>query len=176
MSRFDEYADNDEWFPNQAALWQANARRALKGKKGRKALAELREALLALPEKRLIEGALCTVGSQARQTTLKYSAGDLREKVKRDGEGVCAVGAYVWFKKVKSGMDPEEAFDSLPTLIDVDAGDWETAQAGHDAGLTYALAQELAYRNDASYEEMTPEQRYEAFMVWIDTELSEVQA
>jgi hypothetical protein len=48
MSRF--YDDGyDEDFPNQAALWQANAQRALTGKRGRKALAELRDALLALP-------------------------------------------------------------------------------------------------------------------------------
>lgn len=172
MSRFADY-DDDEWYPNQAALWQANAERALSGKRGRKALAELREALRALPERRLIEGALCTVNSETRAPMLNYSAPDLRDKVARDGEGVCAVGAYVWFKKVKAGMDPQAAFDSLPTLLDADGGDWETAEAGRDAGMTLTLASMLGYRNDGSYEGMTPEERYEAFMAWLDEQLGE---
>lgn len=170
MSRFGDY-DYDEEYANAAALWQANARRALAGKRGKKALAELREALLALPTPRLIEGALCTVG-EARRERAGYSRDDLMAKVERDGEGVCAVGAFVWFKKVKAGMDPQEAFGSLPTLLDVDGGDWETAQAGRDAGMTYTLASTLAYRNDASYEGMTPEARYEAFMAWLDEQLA----
>ena len=94
------------------------------------------------------------------------------EKIERQGEGVCAIGAFVWFKKVKAGMDPQEAFESLPTLLDVDGGDWETAQAGKNAGMTYTLASTLAYRNDATYEGMTPEARYEAFMKWLDEQLS----
>jgi tetratricopeptide (TPR) repeat protein len=172
MSRFGDY-DYDEYYPNQAELWRANAERALKGKRGRKALAELREALRALPDKRLIEGALCTVG-EARLATAAYSRDDLVEKVQRDGEGVCAVGAYVWFKKVKAGMDPQEAFEQLPTLLDVDSGDYETALAGQRAGMTYVLASTLAYRNDQTYEGMTPERRYEAFMEWLDDQLAEV--
>lgn len=171
MSRFGEW-DYEEPFPNAAALWQANVSRALKGRRGRKALAELREALRALPEKKLIEGALCTVGSEKRAARLNYSGDELREKVERDGEGVCAVGAYVWFKRVKAGADPQEAFDSLPTLLDVDGGEWETAEAGKQAGLTYTLATTLAYRNDASYEDMTPEERYEKFMAWLDEQLT----
>src|ERR1700757_3269836 len=115
MSRFGDY-DYDEEYANAAALWQANAKRALAGRRGRKALAELREALLALPEKRLIEGALCTVGEARRDPSKAgYSRGDLMEKIERQGEGVCAIGAFVWFKKVKAGMDPQEAFESLPT-------------------------------------------------------------
>ena len=42
MSRFDDY-DYEEQYPNAGEMWQANARRALKGKRGRKALAEMRQ-------------------------------------------------------------------------------------------------------------------------------------
>jgi hypothetical protein len=48
----------DEDYPGQFELWQANCERSLRGKQGQEELRELRTALLALPEKRLILGAL----------------------------------------------------------------------------------------------------------------------
>ena len=173
MSRFDDYYDGED-FPNQAALWYANVQRALGGKRGKKALAELREALLALPEKRLIAGALCTVGGVERRAADhgKWYQEDFSAKIESDGEGVCAIGAYLWFKKVKAGADPRTAFDDLPTLLDVDGdSDYQTAEHGRAAGLTFTLAQTLAYRNDEAFEGMTPEQRYDAFMGWLDGQL-----
>lgn len=170
MSRFDDY--DEEYFPNQAEFWHANVERALAGKRGKRALVELREALRALPEKRLIEGALCTVG-QERVPKSGYSREDLLDKIKRDGEGVCAIGAYLWFKKVKGGTDPARAFEELPTLLDTDDGGIETANAGQRAGLTITLAWTLAYRNDDTFGGMTPEARYEAFMAWLDEQLEE---
>lgn len=192
MSRFSSDYD-DEYFPNQAALWQANARRALKGKKGRKALAELRDALRALPEKRLIAGALCTVGGLERPDIAEKLAEEERRheenpqwgnwyrdeatsKVKEEGEGVCAIGAYLWHREVKAGTDPEEAFAKLPTLLDIDGGDYETARAGHEAGLTFTLAWQLAWRNDEEYDGLSPEERYESFMRWLDEELGDAVA
>lgn len=177
MSRFGD-CDYEEWFPNQGALWHANAQRALAGKRGKKALGELREALAALPEKRLIAGALCTVGGVDQRAKPDDRGGwyrqDLEDKVKSEGEGVCAIGAYLWFKKVKAGADPQDAFHELPTFLDADGdGDYQTAQAGRAAGLTFTLASTLAYRNDAAFEDMTPEQRYEAFMKWLDEKLAD---
>jgi hypothetical protein len=67
MSRYIDHSDDDS--PDMVLArgrWQRNARAVLKSRRGRKALAEIREALLALPEKRLIEGALCTVGGPDR--------------------------------------------------------------------------------------------------------------
>ena len=69
MSRYNDYDDYDGE-PEQILAqgrWEHNARVALKGKRGRKALTDLREALEALPQKRLIEGAVCTVGAQQRR-------------------------------------------------------------------------------------------------------------
>ena len=172
MSRFD-CDDYEMEYPNAHELWAANVDRALKGKRGRRALAELREALLALPEKRLIEGALCTVGHRREPTGDRdWYQQDLNFKIdEQGGEGVCAIGAFIWHKKVKAGTDPEAAFAELPVLLDSDGGGYETASAGKRAGLTYTLAQSLAYRNDESYAAMTPEERYTAFMAWIDAEL-----
>lgn len=179
MSRFDDY-DYDEQFPNQGDLWHANVQRALAGKRGRKALAEMREALLALPEKRLIAGALCTVGGVEQRAISGdyrgYYRQDLELKVEQEGEGVCAIGAYLWFKKVKAGADPQVAFNELPTLLDSEgAGDWETAQAGKAAGLTFTLAWALASHNDSILDGLTPEQRYGAFMKWLDEQLTDAE-
>jgi hypothetical protein len=177
MSRFDDY-DGEEWYPNQADLWDANVRRALAGKRGKKALAEMRDALLALPEKRLIAGALCTVGGVDQRARSNDPHGwyreDLAAKVESEGEGVCAMGAYLWFKKVKAGADPQAAFEELPTLLGSDGeGDIGTAEAGRAAGLTFTLAWTLASRNDSLFEGMTPEQRYDAFMEWLNKHLSD---
>jgi hypothetical protein len=197
VSRYSEY-DDYEGEPEQILAqgrWEHNARVALKGKRGRKALADLREALLALPEKRLIEGAVCTVGAEKRrerwiaEATRAWEsmkpewriggpwtdeADNLAELVQHEGEGVCAVGALLWHRKVKAGTDPAEAFASLPDLHDEGSdGLGETADlAKKEAGLTYTLAWELAYRNDETYELKTPEERYTAFLAWIDRELA----
>ncbi len=46
--------NEDEDFPGQIDLWQANLERSLKGRKGQSALRDIEQALLALPEKKLI--------------------------------------------------------------------------------------------------------------------------
>lgn len=174
MSRFDDYDYDAPEYPNAADLWRANVQRALAGKRGKKALAELREALRALPEKRLISGALCTVGGAEKRASSDWHRQDLEDKIKSEGEGVCAIGAYLWFKKVKAGADPQAAFEELPTLLDSDGGsDYETAAAGERAGLTFTLASTLAYRNDSTFDNKTPEQRYDAFMAWLDEQLAD---
>lgn len=175
MSRCGDDYDGDS-FPNENALWQANAERALKGKRGRKALADLREALLALPEPKLIEGALCTVNPARRSRGLSedsWRRHDWAERLEYGGEGVCAVGALLWWRKVRAGMDPAEAFDSLPTLPDSDYGLDATASfAASEAGLAYSLAAKLAYRNDEIYEGLPPGERFTEFLAWIDRELA----
>lgn len=96
------------------------------------------------------------------------------------GEGVCAIAAYIWHDRVKKGADPGEAFAGLPLVMNSDyASDdtaTETALLGQQAGLTYTLAYELADRNDTTYESMTPEERWQAFINWIDAELAEAGA
>lgn len=180
MSRYSEYDDYDENFPNEGQLWLANAARALKGKRGRKVLADLREALLALPEKRLIASALCTVNPDKRAEEIDPANDDyqrllFREVVTEQGEGVCAIGAYLWHRKVKAGADPAEAFDSLPLIYDDEDSDGleRTARAAkQDADMVFSLAWTLAYKNDETFRDKTPEGRHVAFLAWIDTELA----
>lgn len=178
MSRYGD--DDGEDFPNKFALWQANYERALKGRRGRQALRDLREALLALPEKKLIEGALCTVGSESRLNALPEKYGgriELADNVEDNGEGVCAIGALLWHRKVKAGMGPDDAFGSLPTLEDANHDLDDTAHlAAGDAGIAYSLAWSLAYRNDETYGDLTPEDRYARFLAWINAELGDEAA
>ncbi len=193
MSRFTDCDNDSENWALDMGRWEHNARVALKGRRGRKALAELREALMALPEHRLIEGALCTVGADQRRAALAAEAiklnaqhpgwhfpqldeaADLARHVERNGEGVCAIGAYLWYRKVKAGINPAEAFASLPTVHGSEDGnglDW-TARLGEADGLTFTLAWELAYRNDERLRDCTAEERHARFVRWIDSELSE---
>ena len=198
MSRFGDYDGDgdDEFNGNGWAMWQKRAELAINGKRGRKALAELREALMALPEKRLIADALCTVNIERRveaelppappptnpeEPFAQWFVEDrererqhVLQMAEQQGEGVCAIGAYLWYQKVKAGADPQEAFDSLPTLaLDGDGG-YETAKLGQGAGLTYTLAWELASQNDETWgsESVTPEQRFQKFVDWIDKTLA----
>lgn len=201
MSRFGDYDGDD--YANGGDLWTHRAHLALSGKRGRKALGDLRDALLALPDKRLIEGALCTVGLEDRLAAIAPTivvAGqwrwlgpgeptatevfegpfivenpeifDIKDAISQydasQGEGVCAIGAYVWWQKVKSGMDPAEAFAS----VSVGGSEYDTTDAGKAAGLTFTLAWELANRNDELWGSLSPEQRYVAFLKFIDTELA----
>jgi hypothetical protein len=85
---------------------------------------------------------------------------------------VCAVGAFIWHQKIKAGMTPDEAFNSLPILTDEDTSLTDTADQGKAAGLTWTLAYLLADRNDETLGGYTPEERYEKFMGWLDQELA----
>jgi hypothetical protein len=218
MSRFVEGDDDYENMALDRGRWERNARATLKSKRGRKALAEIREALLALPEKRLIEGAMCTVGgvdarlpamtdeevraqvaslaerlsiaslnpgyAQRRGEHLREEREEERkrfaETVAEQGEGVCLVGAYLWHRKVKAGAGPAEAFAALPALFgEDDSCDplSDTADlAAREAGMAYTLAYELAYRNDETYRQMTPEERFSAFLAWIAAELGDAES
>lgn len=84
------YSDDEQW-PGQFNLWQANCQRSLKGRAGQAELRALEAALLALPEKRLIHGALTD-----------------------DDGGVCAIAAYAKYKGVDIAKhDPEYDSDEV---------------------------------------------------------------
>ena len=179
--------DFEEGFPNQGAFWWTSARRALRGKRGKRALAELREALLMLPEKRLVAGAISTAAVKAKYESEpdlvdgpggslpNYGKKEALDKCETEGIGVCAIGAYLLRKRVlATGETPAEAMAALPTLADFEGyGLSDTALEGEDAGLTNSLAFLLADRNDETYADLTPEERYGAFLEWIDRELAE---
>jgi hypothetical protein len=87
------------------------------------------------------------------------------------GCGVCVNGALLWHRLVHEGLDPDEAFAALPSVAGSELSEtaWITE---NDAGIAHTLAWELAYRNDETYRRMTPEERWTAFLTWIDAELS----
>lgn len=70
----------EENYPGQFDLWQANCERSMRGKRGQEELRELRESLLALPDKRLIlgaledeEGGVCAIGAYGKRKGLDLS-------------------------------------------------------------------------------------------------------
>jgi hypothetical protein len=161
--------DYEENFPNEWAFWERRTRQVLNGRPGRKALAELREALLALPEKRLIADALSTAGKPATIDSGWYE--EDHKRVMDQGAGVCAVGAFVWHQRVKAGADPAQAMADLPLNPDYDGDPHLTVETGKAAGLTWTLAWLLMERNDDTFADLTPEERYTAYLGWIDSRL-----
>ena len=199
-----------DWEPvpyqNGSALYESAAVQAIYSRRGRKALAELREALLALPRQELVLGALCrrakpdddygedgevipavellpvAPGQEpafAEIADAPHPLGLLDPYVAAGVEGVCAVGAYLWWKKVKAGVDPVKALQDLPELDTGEDGDdaygdelLSTAYEGRGAGLAFTLAWELASANDETFADATPAERHAKFIAWIDEVLA----
>lgn len=154
----------DEDRPGQFALWQANCDRSIRGKVGQRELRELKAALLALPEKRLIHGAL------------------------EDEEGgVCAIAAYGKRKGVDlSKFDPEDDSDDvgiaggMPRLVawkvvalnDVEIDDYFV----YAEGPTKPDYPYQSYENRGVWQRMhfTPEERYEKVLAWVQRQIVEV--
>lgn len=155
MSRFNS-DDYDEEFANQGELWSANVQRHLKGAKGQAVLRELRDVLLALPEKKLINGRLA------------------------DEQGcVCTVGALAAHR----GVSLQELADLVkpdPRWGDIDSYDAEirTLDLGHRIGLKEVMSVTLAARNDDWRAPMneTDEERYERVLKWVESALDPVPA
>lgn len=154
MSRF--YDDGEQTMPYD--LWLHNIRAAIKGKRGQAILRDLREALLSLPEKRLIEGAICNAPSEAAA---------------RPVAEFCAVGALAFYRGVKSGKAPADVIESLPQG---EQDDWTTIRLGRSLGMSDTLAWDLAYKNDETFADLTPEQRYEKYLAWVESQILPVPA
>lgn len=208
----------DEWAADydlsRAALWGATYRRVIRSAPGRHMLRGLRNALYALPERRLITSAVCTVGGAGIRAPLmtdaeaanaaEYASPEafdarwwatlgapqraaehawLASLIADCGEGVCAVGAYAWHQLVRAGNDPDTAFLMLPTFgaspaageewDDDDEGMARTAAFGELHGLGWTLGWEITYRNDVTYSELDPRQRWVAFAEWINVVLGD---
>ena len=152
------YSDDEEDFSGQWALFHANVRRSLHGKRGQAELRELEAALLALPVKRLIHEAL----------------------VDAHGE-VCAIGAYARHKGIDlARFDPEDESDEvgivagMPQLVA-----WEVVVL-NDVMLdtVWEVAEGPLQRWEAHYQggiplirDMTPEERYARMLAWVREQL-----
>lgn len=163
MSRFTWMDDGgDEESILAMGRWIARRNKVLGGKPGKEALAELREALLAMPHKRLIEGALC------------------------DGTAVCVVGGWIYRRWVDAGMAPRKAWKALQSIGKGrragtyqywDNGSYEewdrTIEMGHqELGITRTLAEVVSYVNDEEQGyRCTPEVRYAKVLQWVEEQL-----
>lgn len=142
--------DGDEEFPGQWFLWEQALMRSVSGRKGQTALRDLRDALLSLPEKRLIAGRLA------------------------DETGcVCTLGALALKRRVDGGESREDVLASLAEMIpeglyDEYEADMQTVHVGERAGVTRTMIADLAYRNDELFRE-TPEHRYERILRYVES-------
>lgn len=141
------YSD-DEQYPGQFELWQANCDRSLAGKKGQAALRELEQALIALSNKRLIiyqledaEGEVCPIGA-----LMKYR-GLSQDTIKADPE--CEMEEV----GVELGM---------PRLVA-----WKIVEL-NDIELDMHWIKGLASVSEGNRRvEYTPEERYERVLAWV---------
>lgn len=142
MSRFNFEFDDGDAMPE--GLWRHNLKRALVSTRGQKALAELEEALLALPEKKLIAG-----------------------KMAWPSGAVCAIGAFALHKMLQAGEDRDDALHWLCAVEDP----WETASTGKRHGMTYTLAWHIAQMNDENFANLPDDIRYTRMLAWVRRQL-----
>lgn len=189
MSRFSDDWDGPD-FNNQAELWEMALFRAINGKRGQRALRELEQALLELPEPRLISGHLaangqvCAVGAMIVHEQMKR--GKTRDEalerisdeiyvctcghdLKHHQAGPCSmcVTHSLHYTRIEGWTACQSFMPDLDYPSNDDMAD-HTASAGRSmAGLAYTLAWQLAYVNDEECEGATPEHRYEKVLAWV---------
>jgi hypothetical protein len=143
VSRF--YDDGD-WDYGRYMLWEQAMTRAIGGKRGQAALADLEQALLALPSHRLVEG---------------YIA--------KEGE-VCAIGALVLAKRTAAGESRDVVLAELERVSDPEeeyVAD-VTASLGTKYGnMAYSMAWRIAELNDEDLRGRSPEERFDQVLRWV---------
>lgn len=176
------YSD-DEDFPGQFGLFRGNCNRQIASKRGQAVLIELREALLSMPEKRLIANTIAKEGD------------------------VCAVGSLLARRRVKTGMSFREAVDAVRALAvrefkyaddepETYTHEDSTDEVAEREGVPHLVAWSLVSLNDieldtvwerhegpvrqgyGSYQggiavvrDMTPEERYERVLAWVNARI-----
>lgn len=149
MSRFDyDGYDDDDW-GLQLGRWSARVKAVLGGRPAQAAFKELEAALLAMPEKRLIEGAIC------------------------DGSGTCAIGEMAVHRRVMAGEDRASVLESLAPevdeygpILDDESGDDTAEFAVANLGITYTLGWLIAEANDEIFGGLSPEDRWQHMLDW----------
>lgn len=140
MSRVDYYYPESLEEVMAAGRWARNSVTTLNSKRGQTALRELRDALLALPQKRLVTDTFCEVDEEGNINA-------------------CVLGALALHK----GFKPDDLI-----ILDGESASETADWASNNLGLVYTLAWNLVEMNDEQFSLKTPEQRYEAFMEWLN--------
>lgn len=153
MSRFD--VDNYDDEPTVPwAFWEQAIRRSLHGKRALKSLTELHSALMDLPRKRLISGALAHDGA---------------------GVNVCAIGALLLRHDTAKGKRVEEAIRYLAEWNEDEGyGPWDCAYEARRAGITPCLAYKVQKINDETFIRATPEERYAGVLSWVEEQIERI--
>jgi hypothetical protein len=177
MSRIPEGECDDIETQRRWALQRANTARQIRSKHGQAFLRELLAAMEALPEKRLIEGAIakdgavCSLGALALKR--RVDAGEDRQAVldelaskNVDPESDDFDGDYIW--------DWAVAALEAPSLIA-----WEIPSENDDGGQKYVATKPQPWTGPggtkyvAVYEEITAEDRYRRMVRWIRSQIKE---
>ena len=132
----------EEDYPGQFELWQANCQRSRRGRKGRAALEKLQTALEKMPVKQLEHDVL----------------------VEPNGV-VCAIGAQIVQEGIDQGLTREEA---VTRAAEIDQT--EVEQEGINLGMPRLVAWAVAVEND-NWRHQSPEQRYTRMINWVRAEL-----
>jgi hypothetical protein len=127
MSRFNYTEDED--FSGQFAMWEANTNRCLQGKNGQKALRDFRDALVAMPEKRLIaellydESGVCAIGAYGRHVGVDLSTFDPEDATDEAGQAMGLPYRIAWKLVEMNDMEfdhcaPEERYAKMLSWVD----------------------------------------------------------
>ncbi len=160
------YTDEED-YPGQFNIWQANCNRSLQGKRGQAALKRLEVALLSMPTKRLIREAISEVNEDAGRLE------------------VCALGAVAMMegheKILYSDEEPEEAGKAMgfPRLVawkvvemnDIQFdGEYRWVEGPTKPQYEWERAR---YRAEGIHQwfDYTPEERYEKVLTWVRSQL-----
>lgn len=140
-------------------LYRGNVERCLKGRKGQAALREMRDALEAMPEKKLVADAFAC------------------------DDGVCAMGALARHREVEKGVPFDEAQAAVIDLArrkGLDEGDVNSAAdcAANALSIPRYLAREVAFENDdhdgfGVGRKDDPEARHARMLKWVNEQIVE---
>jgi hypothetical protein len=151
----------EEDFPNQAAMWEANMERSLRGRKGQAALRELEAALIALPDKRLIandtvsaDGAVCSIAALAKHRG--YNGNLILPQMATTDDD--------WFNENSDKFHDEYEYE--------EAVETAMMKVAGDLGIPRMVAFAIIYENDDGLgRNPTPEQRYDHMLRWVQRQL-----
>ena len=154
MSRFSEYDDWDNETILATGRWKARMNAVLRGKPAQPFFRELEQALLAMPERRLIEGALVEEGQ------------------------VCALGQLLAHRQVQAGVSREQALATLEKEFPWGDDPHSNADAAaRETGMTVSLAELIQWMNDEEVGSgVTPERRWQAMLDWTRAQIRPVVA
>lgn len=182
MSRHgDDDGDYDNWTLDMGR-WEHNLKRATASKRGQKVLRELRDALHAMPERRLIadelatpDGAVCAVGAYIAHCRAK----DTRTSMVEAAKALAAEDPESW-----DGYQLDDNGQWTKEVV-CPGGSWRTSHCNEGPGLEYTreaavgagmvatLAERISYLNDESWAICTPEQRWQKALVWVGSQIVE---